>query len=982
LPDSDAGEVACGTNLALKLAGVVCDDACLFECRGQRVPTDSPSAGKRVPRATYRLQFHAGFTFRDAEAIVPYLARLGVSHLYASPIFKANPGSMHGYDTIDYGALNPEIGTEAEFAALVETLQRHEMGLVLDFVPNHMGIGKGRNAWWQNVLEFGSFSAYAPFFDIDWEPLKPELEGQVLLPVLGDQYGVVLENKELKLGFAEGAFALSYYGLPLPISPRTYPMILRRALPAVEAEHEPDALPLLEFQSLIAAFERLGDEEMDLADRDREQFLAKRRLAQLAEDDPGVRRAIQRAVKALNGVEGKPASFDALDDLITRQFYRLAFWRVAVDEINYRRFFAINELAAIRQEVPEVFDDTHRLLLRFVAEGKVDGIRIDHPDGLWDPAGYFQRLQRAVAEAGQSIYVVIEKILEHGETLPPEWPVDGTVGYEFAQSAGGLFVDAKNRKAFDEIYGRFTGFSERFNDLVYDKKKLIMRVALASEVNVLARALDRLSEFRRRTRDFTHNSLRDAMIEVIACFPIYRTYASCDPECETEADRAAIEHAVNDAIRRNPAADTGVFNFIRDILLLSPAGNLSDEQRAEQCRFVMKFQQLSGPVMAKGLEDTAFYIYFRLTSLNEVGGDPAQFGTDPREFHRQNAARLADWPHAMLNSTTHDTKRSEDVRARINALSEMPKVWRAALNRWARMNRKFKTKVEGALAPDRNDEYLLYQTLLGAWPAGMERPDEAFIARIDAYLLKAIREAQVHSSWIQPNDAYDGAASRFTHAILEAGNAPFLDDFAGIQERVALDGAVNGLAQQALKLTSPGVPDLYQGSELWELSLVDPDNRRPVDFRLRERLLDALPSDDRAALVENWQDGRIKLYVTERLLAFRKERPELFAEGAYLPLNATGAKASHLVAFARQLGDDEVIVIAPRLVDALTGGGTTLPTGEVWGDTTLPLPNAVKGERWRDLFTGAEFDLSESRAIDLAAALAVLPVAALARVWE
>ena len=926
------------------------------------------------------MQFHAGFTFRDAEAIVPYLSRLGVSHLYASPIFKANPGSMHGYDTIDYGALNPEIGTEAEFDALVETLRRHEMGLILDFVPNHMGIGKGRNAWWQNVLEFGPTSAYAPFFDIDWEPLKPELEGQVLLPVLGDHYGVVLENKELKLGFAEGAFALDYYGLPLPISPRTYPMILRRALPGVEAEHEPDALPLLEYQSLISTFERLGDEAMDVAERDREQFLAKRRLARLTEDDPAARRAIQRTVKTLNGVEGKPGSFDALDELITRQFYRLAFWRVAVDEINYRRFFAINELAAIRQEIPAVFDETHRLLLRFVAEGKVDGIRIDHPDGLWDPAGYFQRLQSAVAEKGQTVYLVIEKILEHGETPPPEWPVDGTVGYEFAQNVGGLFVDAKNRKAFDELYGRFTGFSERFSDLVYDKKKLIMRVALASEVNVLARALDRLSEFRRRTRDFTQNSLRDAMIEVIACFPIYRTYASCDPECETEADRAAIEHAVKEAIRRNPAADTGVFNFIREILLLSPEGNLTEEKRAEQCRFVMKFQQLSGPVMAKGLEDTAFYIYFRLTSLNEVGGDPAQFGTDPREFHRQNAARLADWSHAMLNSTTHDTKRSEDARARISALSEMPKAWRAALNRWARMNRKFKTKVEGALAPDRNDEYLLYQTLLGAWPARMERPDEAFIARIDAYLLKAIREAQVHSSWIQPNAEYDGAASRFAHAILEAGNAAFLDDFIALHQRVSLVGAVNGLAQQALKLTSPGVPDLYQGTELWDLSLVDPDNRRPVDFRLREQLLDALSAHDLAEIVENWQDGRVKLYVTERLLAFRKERPELFAEGAYLPLHAAGARANEVVAFARQHGDEGIIVVAPRLIDALTGGGTAFPTGDAWADAVIPLPNAVKGERWRDLFTGVEFDLSESRTIDLAAALAALPVAALARV--
>ena len=934
------------------------------------------SAG-RVPRATYRVQFHKGFTFRDAERIVPYLAHLGVSHLYASPIFRANPGSMHGYDIVDYNQINPEIGTEAEFDSLVATLQSHGLGLILDFVPNHMGIASGRNAWWQDVLEHGPDSPFASFFDIDWQPVKPELENQVLLPVLGDHYGVVLERGELRVSWDDGAFALHYYDLPLPISPKTYPVILRRALPAVEAAFEPDSIPLLEMQSLGSTFEGLVSQELTVPDRLREQFLAKRRLSQLIAEAPEIAAAIAMTLAELNGVSGEPGSFDALDDLIGRQFYRLSFWRVAAEEINYRRFFAINDLAAIRQEEPAVFEETHRLLLRLIAEGKAQGVRIDHPDGLWDPAGYLRELQTAVDAVGRSIYLVVEKILEHGEELPGDWPIDGTVGYEFAQSAGGTLVDGRGRKAFDELYGRFTGATIRFDQMVYEKKKLIMQVALASEVNVLARALDRLSEFHRRTRDFTFNSLRDAMTEIIACFPIYRTYATCDPEELTERDAAYVDQAARAAVRRNPASDPGVFAFVRDILLLNPADNLSDEQRADQCRFVAKFQQLTGPVMAKGLEDTAFYAYFRLSSLNEVGGDPAQFGVDVREFHRQNAQRLERWPNAMLTSSTHDTKRSEDVRARISALSEMPRVWRAAQNRWARANRRFKTKIDGALAPDRNDESLLYQTLLGAWPLGVAAPGDDFVDRIAAYLLKAIREAQAHSSWLNPNEAYDGAASAFVRGVLSPSNSLFLDDFAVLQARVVAAGAINGLTQQLLKLTAPGVPDIYQGTEVWDFSLVDPDNRRPVDYQMRQQLLDRL---DDPGLVENWADGRIKLSVTQRTLAFRRENAGLFAEGGYLPLTAAGAGAHHLIAFARQLGEREAIIIAPRLSDSLTAGSVDAPVGGVWSGTRLALPRSLAGVQFRDLFTGELFDASESRDLDLAAVLATFPVALLERI--
>jgi (1->4)-alpha-D-glucan 1-alpha-D-glucosylmutase len=967
--------------------------------------------GRRTPRATYRLQFHKEFTFRDAERLAPYLAALGISHLYASPVFRANPGSMHGYDVVDYGQLNPEIGDEADFNALVEALHRHEMGLILDFVPNHMGIASGRNAWWQDVLENGRASPYAGYFDIDWQPLKPELQDQVLLPVLGDHYGIVLEQGELELRFEDGDFKIWYYELPLPVAPSTYPQILRLPLEALAEQFAADDLPFLEYQSVVGAFDRLaarGEEPLPVDERIREQLLTKRRLALLLAESEPIAAAVKAAVRTMNGVAGEPSSFDALDALIEAQFYRLSSWRVAAEEINYRRFFAINELAAIRQEEPEVFARTHELLLRLIAEGKVDGVRIDHPDGLWDPTGYFRDLQRAaflskaraaspdedwdriepalsewwdrqLAEGGdpsnlEPVYLVVEKIVEHGERVPTEWLIDGTVGYEFAHAAGGLLVDSANRKAFDELYGRFAGDMPKFADLVYSRKQLMMRVALVSELNVLARELDRLSEHHRRTRDFTLNALRFALREIIVCFPVYRTYVTCDrPEID-ERDRRFVEHAVREAIRRNPAIDRGVFAFIRDILLLNPMRELSDEQRDDHCRFVMKFQQLTGPVMAKGLEDTAFYIYNRLTSLNEVGGDPATFGVSPEDFHRQCLERTRLWPNAMLTSSTHDTKRSEDVRARISALSEMPREWRSALNRWARFNRKHKTRVEGAQAPDRNDEYLFYQALLGVWPFGAIEAEETLVERLNDYMLKAIHEAQTHSSWINPNEEYDGAVSAFVRGALSSASTDFLVDFREFHARIARLGVFNALTQQLLKLTAPGVPDIYQGTELWDFSLVDPDNRRPVDFDERIHRADMPePSVEFAAeLIQSSDDGRIKLYVTRRALDCRRSNPELFAHGDYAPLHATGHLAAHVIAYARRHGDAEIVVVAPRLVEGILRGKFEPPVGELWGDAQLPLG----GVRYRNIFTGQTLE-PEAGFAPMSEILASFPVAIL-----
>jgi (1->4)-alpha-D-glucan 1-alpha-D-glucosylmutase len=987
------------------------------------------------PRATYRMQFNAGFTFRDATKLVPYLADLGISHLYASPIFTANPGSTHGYDVTDYNQLNPEIGTREELDALVAALHEHGLKLIVDFVPNHMGVAAGLNEWWQDVLENGPSSPYAAWFDIDWQPLKPELDNKVLLPFLGDQFGVVLENGELKLRLENGAFTVWYYSFPLPIAPPTYGMILRAALPALGEALPPEELILLEFASLLAAFERLpGQTEQDpelISERRRDQTVAKARLADLLERSSEIGSAVDDAIRIFNGAPGNARSFDPLDALLEAQSYRLAFWRVAAEEINYRRFFAINELAAIRQEEPAVFAASHQLLLDLIGNGSVDGVRIDHLDGLWDPERYLRDLQRSAFAARyrfewsrrrspeesetawpdvepalsawwdehwtgsterdrlQPIYLVIEKILGHRESLPADWATAGTVGYDFMTETTQLFVDSGNVIACDRLYHRFTGMDESFSDLAYEKKQLILRAALASEVAVLARVLDHLTEHQRRTRDFTLNNLRYAMREVIACFPIYRTYLTPDTTKASEGDRWAIETAIREAKRRNPDTDPSVFAFIRRALLMEEPPDQTEAEREDRVRFAMKFQQLTGPVMAKGIEDTVFYIFNRLTSLNEVGGEPAIFGLQPGEVHENYATRRKNWPDAMLSSSTHDTKRSADVRARISTLSEMPREWRAAINRWSRFNRKHRTRVEGSAAPSRNDEYLLYQTLLGAWPIGLEQPDDELRDRILAYLDKATREAQVNTSWTNPNEAYDAATATFIRAVLDPKTSrEFLGDFATMRTRVCRAGLFTALSQQILKLTAPGVPDIYQGTELWDFSLVDPDNRRPVDYPARVRQLKALdrrkPSARLASdLAANAEDGRIKLYLTAQVLRFRAEQPELFARGTYQPLVVTGERDQHVFAFAREYENRQIVVIAPRLIDALLRGDTLAPVGRaVWGDTAIRLPDSAGEVRYRNLFTGERITTGANREANMLApadALAHFPVALLVR---
>ena len=982
---------------------------------------------RQIPTATYRVQFNRHFTFDDARRLIPYWKALGISHLYASPYFRARPESMHGYDITDHNSLNPSIGSRDDYDRMVDELHRHQMGQLVDIVPNHMGIGEPDNQWWTDVLENGPSSPYAGFFDIDWNPIKIEMANQVLLPILGAQYGQVLENQELRLHYESGAFELRYWETRLPVAPISYISILEPVLEQLLAELAPDEPELIELQSIITAVTYLpGRTETDperIAERQREKEVVKRRLNALTESSDRVYAAIEQTVALFNGKQGEPASFDRLDQLVRDQAYRLAYWRVATDEINYRRFFDINELAAIRMEQPKVFEATHGLLLELLSSGAVNGLRIDHPDGLWDPAGYFRNLQRHTILAlarrrieddehweelrdellerydralrddphslqARSLYVVVEKILGHGEPLPSGWTVDGTSGYEFLNLVNGLWVDGANAREFEKLYRTFTRLSWKYNDLVMAKKRQVMLVSLVSELNVLANQLDRISERNRYVRDFTLNSLTFALREVIACFPVYRTYIAGAELPEGEA--TYIEEAVRCARSRSAATDPSVFDFIRDLLLLRSPHNADDEYRLAQADWVQRFQQLTGPVMAKGLEDTTFYLYNRLVSLNEVGGEPQRFGTSVREFHRANAERLRSWPHNMLATSTHDTKRSEDVRARIDVLSEMPREWRQALTRWHRANRRHISRVEGRNAPDRNEEYLFYQTVLGTWPFEPMSADEhsAYVARIRDYVLKAIKEAKENSSWIAPNEPWESAVSNFVTRTIEnrRGNQ-FLVDLQAFAERIARLGALNSLSQTVLKLTAPGVPDVYQGNELWDFSLVDPDNRRPVDYARRLDSLRRLgePRDNAKDFVremlEHIGSGEIKLWVTARVLHLRNKHPQLFAVGAYTPLEADGARAQHIVAFARSNGESEIIVVVPRLVYGLSGNAG-MPLGELWGDDMLQLPSKAAGARYCNTLSGAELLAGErdgGAGLRLAEVFADAPVAVLVR---
>lgn len=968
-----------------------------------------------TPDATYRWQFNQQFTLRKAAELVAYLHELGISDCYTSPLLTARPGSLHGYDVIDHTKLNPELGGKEDFVAFASELKKRGMGLILDVVPNHMCIAGAGNRWWEDILENGPASPFAQFLDIDWHPPKTNLHNKVLLPTLGDQYGRVLENQDIQLEYRRGNFLVRCYDMRLPLAPKTAVPLLRMVRQKAGEKLDESHHHLLELESIITALEHLPSrtvsDQARLKVRWREKEVIKRRLAALTRQSREIRLTINDALQIYNGDKSDPQSFDLLEDLLAKQAYRLCYWRVAADEINYRRFFDVNELAAIRVEEPAVFVEVHQLVFELMQEGWVTGVRIDHIDGLFDPAGYLNDLRRGAAKAlrqaqgapklprkradkeiERSCYVVAEKILEHHEKLRGGWQADGTTGYDFLNLLNGVFVESQSGKLFHRLYERFTGLAVSFNEVAYECKKLILRVAMSSELHVLARRLDRISEQHRYSRDFTLNSLQYVLGEVVACFPVYRTYVRPGDAEVSADDRRAIQTAIRDAKRRNPALSPSLFDFVGSLLFLEDPAGLNENQIADRREFVMRFQQLTGPVMAKGMEDTAFYRWFPLASLNEVGGDPARFGLPLAEFHSRNAERARDWPYTMLATATHDTKRGEDMRARLNVLSEIPGRWYRAIRRWQNLNQASRERLsETAPLPIfPNEEYLIYQTLVGTWPfaASAENVDDSYVQRLEEYLIKSVREAKIHSSWLSPNEEYEFALKSYLRALFTPGGS-FLSDFVEFHRPIARAGVFNSLSQTLLKITSPGVPDFYQGSELWDFSLVDPDNRRPVDYELRRKLLAELNAPTGEEVVEELlrhpEDGRIKLFLISRALQFRRAQRDLFLNGGYEPLDVHGNLNEHVIGFARSQAGKTVIVAAGRFFTRLLNEGE-LPTSNLWEGTSLAMSGEFAGT-YRDVLTGREYRATSREVsrecgcgLALAEVFSLMPIALLERI--
>jgi (1->4)-alpha-D-glucan 1-alpha-D-glucosylmutase len=920
-----------------------------------------------IPVSTYRLQFNKRFNFTEATQYISYLRQLGISHCYASPLLKARPDSSHGYDIVDHNTVNPEIGSHEDFERFVAELRKYGMGLIMDIVPNHAGIMGNNNEWWLDVLENGQASDYASFFDIDWHPINKALQNKIMVPVLGQPYGDSLEQHELKLFFdsLKGEFVIDYYQHRFPVDPQTYPFILNSQHEELKKKFASDDPVFLEYQTLENSFSKLPlrtettEEKKEERNRDKEVF--KKHLARLCADNLSILRYIVSRIGEINRSEGENSELHAL---LEQQVYRLAYWRVAGDEINYRRFFDINDLAGVRVEDEKVFDATHRFILSLIAERKIQGLRIDHADGLYDPVAYYTRLCRKISEAlninpppnTPPIYVVAEKIVANYEYLSSDWAIHGTTGYEFANVVNGVFIDSRSEPLLTRCYGQFIKERKDFNEVVYQAKKFVITTLLASELTVLGNQLNRIALASYKTRDYTLNALRDALSEVIACFPVYRTYINSQPP--SKKDSQYIHWAIQHGRQRSRAADKTVFDFIRSVLLLEPNPMVP---AGELLRFVMKLQQYTAPVMAKGYEDTALYEYHRLVSLNEVGGDPSHFGYSVNAFHHINQERLKKWPHSLLSLSTHDSKHSADMRARLNVLTEVPRQWWEAVVRWHKLNRPQRSKARKR-SITRNDEYLFYQVLIGTWPLHplAESELEHYRDRIRNYMIKAIREAKQETSWLNPDEVYEQAVEDFVCQCLDFKTRPlFLRDFIHFEKQIRKPGLLNALAQTVLHLTSPGVPDLYQGSELWQFTLVDPDNRSPIDFHEHERILNemetllARPDGDRLALIHslmsNLEDGRIKLFVVTLTLRFRLRHSALFEKGEYIKINVRGKRADHCLAFARKDPHDFALVVVPRLMASLSNSGFGPPFSDHWDNTWLELPPTAP-ETYRELF--------------------------------
>jgi (1->4)-alpha-D-glucan 1-alpha-D-glucosylmutase len=873
-----------------------------------------------IPVATYRLQLTADFNFDAAAAVVPYLKALGITHLYASPFLKARKGSSHGYDIVDHNKLNPELGGEAAFERLSEALQRHDMGLILDFVPNHVGVHFADNPWWLDVLEWGEASPHAVSFDIDWDLLPWRARGGVLLPITGPSYGEALEKGEIELRYDanEASFSAWYFEHRLPIAPERYGEILRTVVREAGAEEEPAGRQLIDLASRHKGPRRPSRDEAPAF---------KAALKSVA----GGAEMIARGLDAYRAGPQRPTQTLALHHLLERQHYRIGQWRLASSEINYRRFFDVNTLAGLRVEDAGTFETIHRLVKRLIADGRLQGLRLDHIDGLRDPAQYFQRLRKLIrdakGDAGQSFYMVIEKILGEGEQLHRFAGIHGTTGYEWLNTISQVLLDGKGLEPLDETWRQVSNQSPNLEPVLLRAKRRVLETLLTSEFTVLTRLLARIAGGHYSTRDFSADSLRQALELYVLHFPVYRTYlTAAGPSAH---DRALISHTIEKARQNWFGADEGIFDFLRDTLtldLIAPGRPLHSKPRVR--RFALKLQQFTGPMMAKSLEDTAFYRYHRLLALNEVGGDPAAGALPVDAFHEMMHARAKNWPHGITATATHDTKRGEDARARLLALAELPGEWTGAVARWKLLNAPH-VVVDGIMrSPSAPFEYMLYQTLVGAWPL---QGDDSFVERIKAYALKAAREGKQETSWLNPNQAYEAGLQNFLERILDpAVSAEFLSSLQAFTQRTSLLGALNSLSQITLKATMPGVPDFYQGTEFWDLSLVDPDNRRPVDFAARVSALAALEAPDWTGLARNWSDGRIKLAWIRHLLKVRTELAEVFAHGDYQPLEVTGRHRDHVIAFARRLGENAVVVATGKTLAPLTDGGRVWPRPEAW----------------------------------------------------
>ena len=958
-----------------------------------------------TPCSTYRLQLGPDLTFAKVETITPYLASLGVEAIYLSPMLKARPGSTHGYDIVDHAELNPDLGNDDDLRRLAATAAAQGMRLLSDIVPNHMGIDPRANPWWREVLENGPCSPYAEYFDIDWDPVTPHLRMKILLPILGDQYGTVLERGELQLEYEDGRLWLRYYDHRLPINPRQAPLVIRHAAPLLKealGEAHPAVIELLSIMEGLHNLPPYTDTHPErIAVRQREKEVLRGRLLRLVEETPLVVEAIGSAVRQVNGTPGQPSSFDELHGLLEAQPYRLASWRTAVDEINYRRFFDVNELAGVRVEHEAVFQATHALIGRWLADGLVHALRLDHPDGLFDPVAYFSRLQqlaRDVTGRDAPLYVVAEKILTDREQLRPDWEVHGTTGYEFLNEVNGLFLDPAGVRSLRRLYARVTGMREPLDEIVYDAKKLIMNTAMSSELGVLSDALARIARADRHTRDFTLNSLRELISEYVACIPVYRTYVS--PRGWTEEDVHVIDRTIAEARRRNPAMESSLFRFLRDVLLPEPP---ADDQRGpaaaamydRRLTFAMKLQQYTGPVQAKGFEDTTFYRYNVLVSMNEVGSEPGHAVHSVDDVHATNLARQRDWRAEMTTLSTHDTKLGEDVRARINAISELADDWRETVGRALRASAAARTLLHARWAPDRNDEYRFLQVLVGCWPPGVPMRAPAppdLVERLKAYMLKAIREAKRHTSWITPNEPYERATLEYVDEVMTGQAAPrVFGVLAPLASRLARHGVCNAIAQTVLKLTAPGVPDTYQGTEDWKFDLVDPDNRRPVPFDALAHKLAELdlvrdaPGFDAHVQewLEQWPDGRLKLHVASTLLRARRAQPSLWIDGSYRPLTVDLAVDASAMAFARSTASGDQAVVITGLRTARLPGAW--PVGSAWATSRVMLPLDGHAGPWRDLLTdnvltptetGAERWLFLAQSFQIVPAAVLVPVAA------